>query len=443
MTVRIEVPARVRTRHRQAGHWLDQFIDGHPAACAATNAAGVAVVDGDVQLTYGELDVAVRGTAAGLHRQGVGPGQVVSWQLPNWHEAPILHHAVLRLGAVSNPIVPIYRHREVGYMLARARSRMVVVPGTFRGFDHAGMIGELRGDLPDLEHVVVVRPDAGHSGIDLATLATEPGGTLPERPGTPDDPALLMFTSGTTADPKGVVHTHNTLDYVNRSIIDVYGLGPEDVVFMPSPVAHITGLLYGLQLPAMLGTAVVLQDVWEPRRALQSIGRHRCTFTVAATPFLHGLTHDPTLPAHDFGSLRVFACGGADVPSALIEAAGVRLGCAATRVYGSTEFPTLSTSPPGAPLHRRARTDGRVIGAAEYRVVGDDDVEVGTGEIGELQVRGPELFPGYLDAADGRGAFTTDGFFRTVTWPRPTPTGTSPSGDARRTSSCAAARTSR
>jgi len=163
-----------------------------------------------------------------------------------------------------------------------------------------------------------------------------------------------MFTSGTTADPKGVVHTHNTLDYENRSIIDVYRLGPDDVVFMPSPVTHITGLLYGVQLPAMLGTRVVLQDVWDATAALRLIEAEGCTFTVAATPFLHGLVHHPDLTAFDVTSLRVFACGGADVPPALIRRAGERLGATATRVYGSTEFPTLSTSPPDAP-----RTSGR------------------------------------------------------------------------------------
>ena len=222
-----------------------------------------------------------------------------------------------------------------------------------------------------------------------------------------------MFTSGTTADPKGVLHTHNTLDYENRSIIEVYGLGPDDVVFMPSPVTHITGLLYGLQLPAMLGTRVVLQDVWDPAAALRLIEAERCSFTVAATPFLHGLVHHPDLASFDVSSLRVFACGGADVPPALIRQAGEWLGGMATRVYGSTEFPTLSTSPPHAPQDKRTDTDGRVIGAAEYRIVDDADVDLPVGEVGELLARGPELFPRYLRDSDNDGAVTPDGWFHT------------------------------
>jgi cyclohexanecarboxylate-CoA ligase len=369
----------------------------------------------------------VRAAAWGLSRLGVAPGEVVSWQLPNWHEALVLHHAVLRLGAVSNPIVPIYRHHEVGQILARPRSRVAVVPGVFRGFDHAEMLRELRPGLPELAHVVIARPEDGGAEMSFADLldggpadgdpadggSTRPG---PPPPPTADDPMLLLFTSGTTADPKGVLHTHNTLDYENQSIIDLYGLGPGDIVFMPSPVSHITGLLYGLQLPPMLGTTVVMQDVWDPSEALRLIERHRCSFTVAATPFLHGLAHHPRLAHHDVRSLRVFACGGADVPSALIEEAGRRLGCAAMRIYGSTEFPTLSASAPEAPLAVRAGTDGRPIGAAEFRIVDDDGAEVAPGETGELVVRGPELFLGYLrepGEADGAGEFTPDGYFHT------------------------------
>ena len=120
-----------------------------------------AVTDGVTTLTYGELERSVRSVAAGLARLGVEQGEAVSWQLPNWHEAVVLHHAVLRLGAVSNPIVPIYRQREVGYILAQARSRVVVVPEAFRGFDYPAMIAQLRPELPCLRHVVVARSAAG------------------------------------------------------------------------------------------------------------------------------------------------------------------------------------------------------------------------------------------------------------------------------------------
>jgi cyclohexanecarboxylate-CoA ligase len=409
--IQIGIPAGRRDRARLAGHWQDRLVDAYVAAAAAERPEAVAVVDGVATLTYENLERSVRAAAASLAALGVGRGEVVSWQLPNWHEAVILHHAVLRLGAVSNPIVPIYRHREVGYILRQAESQVVVVPGDFRGFDHPAMIADLRPGLPSLRHVVTVRP-AGQAALRFDELLQGDPGFAGTAAGA-DDPVLLMFTSGTTAHPKGVVHTHNTLDYECRSIIEVYGLGPDDVVFMPSPVTHITGLLNGLLMPAMLRTRVVLQDIWDATAALRLIEQQRCSFTMAATPFLHGLVHHPDLPSFDVTSMRVFACGGADVPPALIRQAGERLGTSATRVYGSTEFPTLSTSPPDAPQDKRAGTDGRAIGAAEYRIVDDAGAGLRTGQTGELLVRGPELFPGYLAAADNDGAFTPDGWFRT------------------------------
>jgi cyclohexanecarboxylate-CoA ligase len=410
--IAIDVPADRRDRHRRAGHWGDRLVDDHVTAASLARPDAAAVTDGVTTLTYGELDRSVRAVAAALAKLGVQRGEAVSWQLPNWHEAVVLHHAVLRLGAVSNPIIPIYRQREVGYILAQARSGVVVVPAAFRGFDYPAMIERLRPGLPWLRHVVIARSGGAAALRFEELLAGDPGAVAPVSRGA-DDPILLMFTSGTTADPKGVLHTHNTLDYENRSIIEVYGLTPEDVVFMPSPVTHITGLLYGVQLPAMLRARVVLQDIWDPTQALRLIAAHRCSFTVAATPFLHGLVHHPGLAAFDVTSLRVFACGGADVPPALIRQAGERLGGTATRVYGSTEFPTLSTSPPGAPQGKRAGTDGQPIAAAEYRIVDDADVDLRPGEVGELLVRGPELFLGYLRASDADGAFSAGGWFRT------------------------------
>jgi cyclohexanecarboxylate-CoA ligase len=407
-----DIAAERRRRERDAGCWTDSFVDGHVTTAAALNPAGLAIVDGAVRLSYTELDASIDAVAGALAGLGVGKGDAVSWQLPNWHEAIILHHAVLRIGAVSNPIVPIYRQREVEYILAEAGSTVVVVPQIFRGFDYAAMIDELRPRLTELKHVVVVRPDAPTGGLTFEQLlASDARADGIER--SPDDAILLMFTSGTTARPKGVVHTHNTLDYENRSIIDIWQLREDDKVFMPSPVTHVTGMLYGLQLPAMLRTAVVLQDVWEPLEALELMAAERCTFSVAATPFLHALTYHPRLDEFDLSALRVFGCGGADVPPALIRAARQRLDCFVTRVYGSTEFPTLSTSGPDDPPDKAADTDGRAIAAATYRIVDESLADVAVGEVGELLVKGPEALAGYQRPEDGLEAFTPGGWFRT------------------------------
>jgi cyclohexanecarboxylate-CoA ligase len=406
-------PAERRKLFRTCGGWDDEFIDGHVQAARRSRPDSLAVVDGTAALTWSQLDDMVDRTGAGLQAIGVSPGDVVSWQLPNWHEAIIVHHAALRIGAVSNPIVPIYRRREVGYILRTSRTKVFVVPETFRGFSYESMIGELGPELPDLTETVYVRAEPDSSRLSFRQLgASDPAG-LRKVGRSPDDPALLMFTSGTTAHPKGVVHSHNTLNYENRSIAEVYALGADDRVFMPSPLSHITGMLYGVQLPAMLGIGVVLQDAWDVRRALELISTYGCTFTMAATPFLHGLTYHEDLGQFDVSSLRVFACGGADVPAALIRDAQERLGCWATRVYGSTELPTLSTTAPSGDQERAAHTDGCTIGAATFRILDERDKSVGPGAVGELCVDGPERFLGYLNSSDEAGAFTADGLFRT------------------------------
>jgi cyclohexanecarboxylate-CoA ligase len=411
MTVRRPDVAGRAAHERAAGTWLGRFIDEYVASAARMFPGRVAVVDDQRTLTYREANLEVNAIARGLIERGVGSGDVVSWQLPNWHEAFLLHHAVLRIGAVSNPIVPIYRAHEVDYILREARSTVMVVPETFRGFEHRAMVAELSPGLPDLRHVITVRPGRAN-GDAFADLLVR-GATLDPMVRSADDPAVLMFTSGTTARPKGVLHTHNTLDYENRSMIDVFGLTGDAVVFMPSPVSHVTGMLYGLQLPPMLAAPTILQPVWQADEALELLAKHRCTFTVAATPFLHGIVHHPRRTEFDLSELQTFACGGADVPSGLVRRARQELGCWVTRIYGSTEFPTLSTTGPTEPEIKAETTDGRAIGAARYRIVDEAGTEVGAGSIGELQVQGPESLAGYLRPEDGVGVMTDDGWFLT------------------------------
>jgi cyclohexanecarboxylate-CoA ligase len=372
------------------------------------------VVDERGTWTYELVDSLVDELASALQARGVSRGDVVSWQLPNWVEAAVVHMATLRLGAISNPIVSIYRHAEVSFILRQAASKAVFVPTTYRGFDYPGMLAELRAELPSLHTVVVVGGDETGGDIGYSALITQGHGrplTAVQR--NANDPALLLYTSGTTAAPKGALHTHNTLDYEIRSLIDFFGLSSGDVVFMPSPVGHITGVLCGIQLPISLGAALVLLDVWEPGRALSLIAAHRCSFTVAATPFLHGILHHSDLPTTDTSSLRAFMCGGADVPAELIKAASAALDCTVVRAYGSTEYPTATGSNERDPLDKRACTDGRAMGAIQVRVVDASGSDTAADMVGEVLVRGPELFVGYLDATLNDEAFTSDGWFRT------------------------------
>jgi cyclohexanecarboxylate-CoA ligase len=394
-------------RHSRAGLWEDNLIDAYLSEAAAHAPDRAAVIDRGRSWSYGELDESVNRLASSLRSRGIEHGDVVSWILPNWAEALIVHHAALRIGAISNPIMPIYRHAETRFILQQAHSKVVIVPHRFRGFDYVVMINDLIDELPDLQTIVSVGaegPPVTGSSVPFEVLLDQ-GQTDPIEPSgrNANDLALLLYTSGTTSDPKGVLHTHNTLDYENRSIIEFFGLTASDVIFMPSPVGHMTGVLYGMQLPFMLNIPVVLLDIWEPGKALRLLGTHSCTFVVAATPFLHGIVHHPNLPKTDVSSLRVFACGGAGVPPELIKVATTALGCVVSRGYGSTECPSVTASNASDPPAKHATTDGRPIGSAAVRL----------SDNGELLVRGPELFVGYLDGALNAQAFTDDGWFYT------------------------------
>lgn len=385
--------------YTRPGLWEDNLLDGYLTAAARAHPDGIAVVDGRGSWTYAQIDVLVDDLAVALQACGVARGEVVSWQLPNWVEAVVVHLAVLRVGAISNPIVSIYRHAEMKFILRQAASRVVFVPTTFRGFDYLDMLADIRTELPDLHTVVAVGGDEVGGDIGYQTLIAEAGtGAAVER--NANDPALLLYTSGTTAAAKGVLHTHNTVDYEVRSLIDFFGLSHDDVVFMPSPLGHITGVLCGIQTAVTLGTTLVLLDVWEPGRAWSLITEHRCSFTVAATPFLHGLLHH--VESSSAETLRTFMCGGADIPPELIKAASAALDCTVVRAYGSTEYPSATACNQHDSVDKRACTDGRAMGAAQVRVVE-----------GEVMLRGPELFVGYLDATLDDDAFTDDGWFRT------------------------------
>jgi cyclohexanecarboxylate-CoA ligase len=389
--------------YTRPGLWEDRTVDGYLTDAARATPEQTAVIDRRGPWTYAQLDTMVDRLASALQARGVGRGDVVSWQLPNWAEAAVVHMATLRLGAISNPIVAIYRHAEVGFILRQAASKAMFVPATHRGFDYPGMIAEIRGELPDLQTVVVVGGENTDADIGFDALIDQ-GRHRPLMSVQRDanDVALLLYTSGTTAAPKGALHTHNTIDYEIRSLIDFFSLSRDDVVFMPSPVGHITGVLCGIQLPVSLGAVLVLLDGWDPGRALSLIAEHRCTYTVAATPFLHGMLNHRDLSDTDTSSLRAFMCGGADIPPELITSASAALDCTVARAYGSTEYPTATGSNERDPLDKRAHTDGRPMGDAQVRVVD-----------GEVLVCGPEMFVGYLDASLNDDAFTPDGWFRT------------------------------
>jgi cyclohexanecarboxylate-CoA ligase len=394
------------------GAWRGETVTQVVEATAARVPERIAVVDGAVRVGFAELLARAQRVAAGLAGIGVRAGDVVAVQLPNWHETIVGYLAIARLGAVLTPVLPMHRERELAFVLREAEARVLVVPGRFRDCDHRVLAHTVRAAVPALEHVVVVRDEAGPDAHAWTTLADS---TAPLPP-TPDDAeaiALLLYTSGTTADPKGVLHSHETLLAEARSLGPIHGLHEDDVTLMPSPLAHVSGIVHAFLVPCVYGARAVLMERWDPTAALGLLARERVTYMVGAPTFLRDLAEHPALSHHDVSAFRLFSCGGADVDAGLVRDAARRLRCVAKRVYGSSEFPTITTTGPDDPPARRIDSDGRVIGAAEVRIVDDDGNPVPTGREGEVLARGPECFLGYRNPALNAEAFTPDGWFRT------------------------------
>jgi acyl-CoA synthetase (AMP-forming)/AMP-acid ligase II len=394
-------------RYRTEGAWLDRTIGSQLRSLASAAPDRTLFIDGRGSLTAAQVLDRVSRLANALTQLGLQAGDVVSFQLPNWNEAVLVELACSMGGFVSNPIVPIYRDNEVGFILANARSRVLFVPETFRGFDYRAMLMRLAGRCPNLAHIIYVRSRSGGFDTLIEDAAAE-GLADPD----PNHVKLLLYTSGTTSSPKGVLHTHNTIDCEVRNFAWSLGLGSEDVVLMPSTLCHVTGYLYGIQMPVSLGIPTVLMDVWNAATAADLVDRYGVTFTIGATPFLQELAQFSEREMRPLPSLRLFATGGAPVPPSVVHTAERAFAdCRVFRVFGSTEAPTVTLGVlDEAAADLRAYTDGRVVGH-EVRLLRPDGSSCDVGEEGEIVTRGPELCVGY--AWELNDAFDEDGFFHT------------------------------
>ncbi|HWP65404.1 MAG TPA: AMP-binding protein [Candidatus Limnocylindria bacterium] len=396
--------------YRARGDWRGETIWQVFAATAARHAECVALVDGATRVSFAELATRAEACAGSLAALGTKAGDAVAVHLPNWWETVVALLATARLGAVAVPVPMIARERELRFILQHSGARIAFVPGVVRGHDHAAALAAVRADAPGLVHAIAVRSPGGPG---LRPWDDLPAAAPPAPFEDAEAVALLMYTSGSTADPKGVLHTHETLLAEARSLGPVHEIQARDVVLMPSPLTHVSGLLHAVLIPAVHGTRAVLLERWDPAVALELIAREGVTYMVGAPTFLRDLARHPALTPEAVASFRLFSCGGADVDPALVREAARHLGCTVKRVYGSTEFPTATTTGPQDPPERRIDSDGRAIGSAEVRVVDGADRPVAPGVEGEILARGPELFAGYHPAALDADAFADGGWFRT------------------------------
>lgn len=400
-------------RYTRAGLWRNETLAQCAARLAHSAPQRVAVVEGDRQLTYAQVFSQAQQLARAFGKLGLQAGDVVSCQLPNWVETMVINLAACLCGIVVNPIVPIYRDAEVRYILRDARAKVFFVPQHFRGFEHAAMAARLRLELPALRHVVVVRGQSEDCMEWDTLMATGREGLAPQPVVDPNAVKLVLYTSGTTGNPKGVLHSHNTLMAEMCAVIDFWGIDARDVSLMPSPVTHITGYLYALEMCFVGGVKVVFMERWDAETALALIDAHGATFSVGATPFLRELTEAARQRGRPPSSLRMFISGGAPVPPEAIHEGNRVLRCRCFRVYGSSEAPTVTLGiQDDAPAGLGATTDGHIVNHEVRLCDAHTGQPLHDGE-GEICTRGPEMMLGYTDPAQTAEAFDADGFFHT------------------------------
>ncbi|MEU5002160.1 AMP-binding protein [Streptomyces sp. NPDC021622] len=366
----------------------------------------------DRTLTFGQLRARCERVAAGLYEMGVRPGTVVAWQLPTRIETALLSFALARIGAVQSPVIPFYRDREVGFALRESKAEFFAVPGVWRGFDHTEMAGRLgaRGvfeayaydDLPDADPSVLPPPPADGTSV-----------------------RWIYWTSGTTSDPKGVLHTDRSLIAGGSCLAHALHLKVSDIGSMAFPFAHIAGpdytvmlLLYGF--PAVMFEQFALPD------ALDGYRRHGVTVAGGSTAFYSMfLAEQRGLPAGEkvIPTLRLLAGGGAPKPPEIYHAVVREMGCQLTHGYGMTEVPMITMGAPDDTPENLATTEGLPPEGMEIRVTDAEGKEVPAGVDGEVRLRGEAVCQGYLDPRQSAEVFDADGFLITGDLGHVKPTG--------------------
>ena len=389
------------------GYWLNKTIIGSLQTALQQNPEKTALVSfktdkkSERAFSYQQLWEMTNKIALGLKHLGVSKNDVVSCQLPNWWEFTLLYLACSRIGAVLNPLMPIFRERELEFMLRHGESKVFVVPKIFRNFDHEQLANQLKAKIETLEHVVVIDGNTENNfnallvnhGLDNHLAAVT---ALDDFNLGADDITQLIFTSGTTGEPKGVMHTSNTLysnivPYAKR-----LNLNENDVVLMASPMAHQTGFMYGLIMPIELNAKVILQDVWEVSQAVELIHQHQVSFTMASTPFLNDLSNTVAEHHDQVNSLKTFLCAGAPIPGPLVQKARETLGVKVISAWGMTECGAITTTLISDEDERSYNTDGVALPGVEIKITNKQGQQKAVNEAGRLMIRSCSSFGGYL-----------------------------------------------
>lgn len=405
---------------KSSDYWSEQTLDDlFVAASHRFPDKSALVADrvdmGTLRLSYLELSDRVARAAAALHKLGVGCGDVVSIQLPNWWEFAVAALACGRLGAVVNPLIPNFRARELSYMLAFCEARVFIVPKLFRGFDHELMATQLKPQLPHLQHIIVV-DGKGENGFDHALLdgsaRIEPPKSDHDHPGKAKALALLMFTSGSTGAPKCVMHNNYSLVASINAFASGLNLGADDTLLACSPLGHMTSYLAVLMQSLTMGATAVLQDVWQAQRGVALMSAEGVTHTAASAVFLTDICDAVASGSVRPSTLRTFLCAGAPIAPVLIQRAARELDLPVSSQWGMSEALAATLTEPARAAEKSAATDGQPFAGMQAIVVDTQGMSLPNGETGRLLVRGPRMFMGYFKRSN-EGLFDDDGWFDT------------------------------
>ncbi|MEW6273010.1 MAG: AMP-binding protein [Thermodesulfobacteriota bacterium] len=404
-------PPALERRYLESGLWIDatlgQFVDERLQANAGLELR-IWSKTRPWRGTIGDVRALARRVAGGLAACGVGPDDVVAFQLPNWMEAAAVFYGASLLGAVLVPIVHFYGAKEVRYILGHTRARLLVTAASFRQSDYLAALRGFRGELPELRTVAVVGGDAPPGTISFERLLDAEPLAAPVRV-DPRTPAVVGFTSGTTSDPKGVIHTHHTIVGETRQLADMQS-GRALPLLVGAPVGHAIGMLSGLLVPLCQGKAIHLIDVWDVPTILAAMLEANLSCGSGATYFLTSLLDAPGFGPEHLKRMTTIGLGGAPVPAAVADRAEA-LGIAIARSYGSTEHPSTTGARHDEPAAKRKYTDGHALAGVELRLVDEEGREVPRGQPGEITSRGPDRFVGYTDPSLTDGVLDADGWY--------------------------------
>jgi cyclohexanecarboxylate-CoA ligase len=373
---------------------------------AATPDATMLIDQDGRSLTFVEYKAEAERAAAGLRRLGVDEGDVVSWQLPTWPESIVLVAALSRLGAIQNPMLPIYRLREVGFITKQAGSKLLIVPGEWRGFDFEDMAKTIAADQPGL-HVLVA---------NRALPQGDPEQLPP--PPAPDDAPIrwYYYTSGTTADPKGAQHTDLSIDAAARGMCERLEVTEADRIGCVFPFTHVAGAVYVLS-SLRFGCTMIVVEAFDAEATPAVLRDNEVTLAGAGTPFhmaylAYQRNHPETAPL--FPKARAYIGGGAPKPPQLHYDIKSELGgVGVVSGYGMTEAPIVTMASVRDSDDELANSEGKPVTGVDLRLVTLEGALAGAGEEGEIRLKAPMLMRGYIDGSLDREAFDDDGYFRT------------------------------